>query len=339
MSDELKEEARAKVLQYLNFEKLETNKFEFKRQWYDLRDIEGKSNFFKHAAGIANSPGGDDAFLVFGVAEEKTLHESKIEDSGYSDQASIQDLIETNIDRPFRINIDYIKVNETQLCAMHIEPSNHKPHIVLEYKERIGKKAETKSTKEELVRTSKNLIFTKSGSRIIIANITDLDRMYMERTTIAVFHKAEVSLNLRNFSLSSKFDNPKSNMFYFKRHTTIENLGTRPLSIHRILLFIQRENETLTFYNQTVAGEPLIIYPREIITKEFEFKYHAGEREYNAHVINTMINDLLENTTRKVATCYLTLASGETIPSTLNLPIISQNDKTVGQNPYDFHFA
>jgi predicted HTH transcriptional regulator len=85
---------RPLLIQYLSLDRLETNKLEFKRQWYNLRETSGKHEFLKDATAIVNSYGGDDGFIICGVDEKtKELFNSDLCDSGFKDQSSICKII------------------------------------------------------------------------------------------------------------------------------------------------------------------------------------------------------------------------------------------------------
>lgn len=321
MSDDLKEEVKAKVLQYIAGTALETNKLEFKRKWYDLKDSKQKNEFFKDTTALINYYGGDNGFIVFGIDEDtKDLYDTSLSESGYDDQADIKNIVDSNIDKPFRFDIDYVQVNGKRLSVFHLVPSTDKPHVILKYQDKKG---------QNFV----NEIFTRSGSAKVVAGKADIDRMYIERNTIIVERKAEVSINLNKFHAATS---ESANTIYFSRLTTIENLGTRVLSIYRIHIRFQRENVDLLFYYETVVGNPFIVQPSQIETKELKFIHRGDGSGFNAKAVNDIITDLINHAVRKNVSCYLTLASGETLPVILNLPNISQGDKG-GVNAVTFH--
>lgn len=308
MSDELKDEVKAKVLQYLAGSRLETNKLEFKKQWYTLTDVHQKNEFYKDTTALVNSYGGDDAFIVFGVDEStRTLVQARLSDSGYNDAADVKNIIDSNIDKPFRFEIDYVTVNNTNLCVFHIHPSTDKPHVILKYKDRAN-------------REYSNEIFIRSGSAKVVAGKADIDRMYIERNTIIVERKADISIYLSDISLHEEtaFDN--STKCYFSKLVAIENRGSRVLNIYKIALdFTNSSQNVERFAFDTILGDPMVIEPNRVFIKSDCIFYHTSEQRRLSSLMS-FLSDVVRNRSQSSITCQFHLATGEIMPASLYEP-------------------
>jgi hypothetical protein len=317
MSEELKAEIRAKIYQYLASHRLETNKLEFKRQWYNLKDVKDRNEFLKDATAIVNSYGGDDGFIVIGIDEkDKSLWDSKIDDSGYKDQASIRNIIDANVDKPFRFDIDYLTIEEKTLCIVHLLPSTDKPHVILRYSDKNGKEHE-------------NEIFLRSGSSKVVASKADLDRMYIERNSIIVERKADVAINFHAFKSSYSSE---TSMHTIVRPILIENRGTRVLPIYKIFLQFNLDGKDLSFVHETTSDKPIIIEPNSIFRDSLKFAHYVNSYDpQTSHQLNELVNQILENPRHGDVVCSFILATGEYLPANLYMPNINhaKNSQTI----------
>ena len=314
MNDKIKEDVKAKVLQYLSGNSLETNKVEFKQQWYNLKDKDGKVDFLKDTTALVNSYGGDDAFIIIGVTKNHSLLPAKLFDSGYSDQADLKNIVDSHIDHPFRFDIDYVEVNGVQLSVIHIYPSTEKPHVILKYIDGAGHVREKE-------------IWLRSGTANVRAGRVDLDRMYVERHNIIVERKAEISLNFQNFQMSSTQteDGPT---LTFMRGAYIENRGTRDLVIFRVHLeiftFPDSKNPYIFISNTTIGAE-IVIPPNRTHVIDLEFSLvKMPLRSYNIVTISQTISDAILLQDRPQVSCMFTLATGEVLPAIVFVPRIPQ---------------
>ncbi|MBT1699491.1 putative DNA binding domain-containing protein [Fulvivirgaceae bacterium PWU4] len=311
MNDEIRDEVRAKVLQYLSFGRLETNKFELKREWYNLRESHGKNEFLRDATAIINSYGGENAFIVFGVAESKELFDTKIEDSGYKDSASIKDIIDANVDKPFRFDVDHVNVNGKNLCFIYLHPSLDKPHVIVKY------------VNDNKGRAQENAIFIRSGSAKVSPTKGDLDRMYIERNTILVERKADVSINFHGFHFSTDVNNRVAT-HTLERPLLIENRGTRVLAVYKIFLQFDLGDEKLVFIHETIAKKPIVIPPNDIYRENLKFFCkETPHRNQTSNKLNNVVNSVLENPRHGDVVCTLLLATGEDLPTNLFMPNIN----------------
>lgn len=232
MSNELKNEVELKILQYLNGQTPEKNKFEIKRSWYDLLwkhpSAGDKASinrqyfeFLKDCASIINSYGRDEGFIVIGIDQDtKECFDTNISQSNLDDSSKIKNVILKNLDQAFLIDIDYLTVGGKQLSIIHIPPSATKPHLIRDYWSANGNHSE-------------NVIFLRNGSGAQVATKGDLDRMYWERSNIVLDRKVELSLNPKNLNFYNSLGEG-TNAFVAK--ISLENLGTRGLLVDRIAI-------------------------------------------------------------------------------------------------------
>lgn len=195
---------------------IESNKLEFKRQWFDLK-AEGVFTCARHISGIANSLGAGGGFLIFGFdAKEKTFHPAKLSDSGYSDTSEIYGVVNKKLSNDVSFEIVDFEYEGKPVSVVHILPSISKPHILPHYKN-------PKNGNEQ-----RHVTFIRNGTKTDLATKEDFDRMYADRTNIFVDHKLEVVLN-RGPMMSIAL--PPSGKLTVRMPVIFENLGTRPIVI------------------------------------------------------------------------------------------------------------
>lgn len=263
MTEEIKNLAITKTLQFINNTNLEVNKIEFKRHWYKLKERGNDFNeFLKDTTAIVNSYGGEDAFIIIGVdGTTKQLFDTDINDSGYDDSSKINDLIKGKTDAPIRFDIDYVNIDGKRLSVIHLFPSTEKPHLIIEYK-----KAD---------KIYKNAIFIRSGSGTDHASKADIDRMYSERRNIIVQKSIEVSINLNDLKLkgAGNVDLGKIGKINLNHIFTIENTGFRPVAIALVTVTIKLPSQgnsvdDLKLSSSSYSHKNLVIMPGEIFNEE-----------------------------------------------------------------------
>jgi hypothetical protein len=311
MSDEIRQEVRAKVLQYLAFEKLETNKFDVKKEWYKLRESKGKNEFLRDATAMINSYGGENSFIVFGIEEKtKELFDTKIEESGHKDSASIKNIVDSSIDKPFRFDVDHVEVDGKNLSFIYLHPSPDKPHIIVKFVDDKG-------------RIFENAIFIRSGSAKVAPTKGDLDRMYIERNTILVERKADVAINFHGFQFSEQEVDNGASRHVIDRPFLIENRGTRVLPIYKIYLQFDVDNDKLLFVHETKSDKPIVIEPNAIYRDTLTFVCNVKSSVGISHKLTAVVNKVLENPRHGDVVCRLILATGEYLPANLYMPNIN----------------
>lgn len=297
MTDELRESVKSRILQYLENNLDETNKFEVKRKWYNLREDNSKFEFLKDITAIVNSYGGEDAFIVFGIDENtRETFSTKISDSGYKDPAYIKNVINANITAPILIDIESMEINDQLLCILHLPPSTDKPHCILKYKRNN--------------QVFENEIFIRSGSAKVVASKSDIDRMYIERKNIIVERKLELSINLSNF----RIQNSENRGLYIDHPITIENTGMRDVAIARIeieLLFGIKENndfQNVHFFTKKFSFSNLIIESGKLFNGKVYLISLFNDYDYYRSVMLSYVD---VNT--RIRDCRVTLSNGDKI--------------------------
>ena len=202
----------------------ENNKFDFKREWYDLSTKgRGYYEFLKDTSAIANTFG-PDGLLVIGYDEQAdTFVNSPVTASGLSDSLKVVGVIVRNVVEAFDINIYEIEYEGHLLTAIHIPPSLNKPHMIKEFKrwDRQGK-----------VRSEEQRIFVRKDSGTQYASKHDLELMYYDRKNILLEYEVAVhcwGLEVERGQLILSF--------------SIENTGRRPISISRFDIGLESDEE------------------------------------------------------------------------------------------------
>lgn len=296
MKDTIIEEVTTKILQFLAGTTSETNKFEVKRRWYNLKDELEKFEFLKDITALVNSYGGENAYIVFGIDDKsKEITSTKLQDSGFDDASQIRNVIDGNVDSPVRFDHGTIDLNGNQLYFLCLHPSTEKPHYILSYKNKKGQ-------------IFPNEVFIRTGASNTVANKSDIDRMYVERRNIIVERKLEVSINISLLSIRLS-DNRR---FYIDHPITIENIGMRTVIISRIdfeLCFGEGDDfKNIYFYSTEFSYQNLIINQNGIFNKRIIFETLFDDTDYYSKIIKSY-----EHTNTKLKTLRVTLSNNETI--------------------------
>ncbi len=313
MNDQIKDEVIQRVEQFLAGGNLERNRFDLKKKWYRFNDLNNKqvsfkNEFWKDICAMANSYGAEDGFIVIGVDESaKTLHETKIEDSGLN-QSQIKDLVLSNIDRPISIDIEYLTIKGTQLSVIHIPISINKPHLVSEYTNPSGDR-------------SQNVIFIRTGSGTHIAGRGEIDTMYWERNNIQVEKRFECSFNKRDMT----FRGGQNGSIIFSAPFSFENIGSRRLSILTVSLTIvaplfpsfQKMTFKTQLRSQSTPWAKLEV--GELESKSLVLNHKLALREEEARMVTSLDNMKNELEFKNLV---VQLVNGEEIFGKLSTPFI-----------------
>jgi len=318
MSDDLKKEVETKVLQFLADQILETNRFEFKSKWYNLKernikDSEGKSKpnkdyyeFLKDSTAIINSVGGNHGFIIIGVSKEGLVN-TEISESGLKDASFVNDILISNVDNPFTVDVDYVIVNEKRLSVIHIPPSTNKPHIISLYR--------TENSEY------KNEIFVRSASGTNSANKGDLDRMYWERGNIIIDKKLACYIPVNDISFSQGPD-PNGVLLWGKFN--FESFGNKKIVLDRIVLDIHAHPigyDVVQFVSMKGDNFPIRIEGNNYLLTQLGLYWARGEHDYNPQQLvsrfNAMVKVYPNNYVR--LTMYGTQVSGEFLPIDVRL--------------------
>lgn len=171
---------------------IENPKVDFKACWYNLNTSPGINEFIKDTSAMANTFGLDGLIIIGYDAKTKCLGNAKFSSSGFKDTSLIPDLIIKKVDRLFDINIYDARVDETDVCIIHIPPSIDKPHVIRLYHtfEKNGK-----IKKEEHQK-----IFVRRITSTIPAGKNDLELMYYDRKNFIPEYKILTSFKRSNLN-------------------------------------------------------------------------------------------------------------------------------------------
>jgi len=209
----------------------ENNKFDFKRQWYDLKSPNGISEFLKDTTAIANTFGLH-GYIVIGFDDKaKEYFNSKFSNSGLKDKILLADLIIKHVDRLFTMDELDITIDGHSLSVIHIPPSIDKPHVIRSYKT---------FDKQEKEKIEVQRIFVRNASGTKIASKYDIDLMYYDRKNIIPEFKLLISCNLK-IQYCFQFIN-NNGILSLNMRPTIENIGSRPVAISKMKFKIARHH-------------------------------------------------------------------------------------------------
>jgi len=217
----------------------ESNKLDFKLQWYNLKEVKGKNEFLKDCCSIINSYGGGHGFIVIGYSDSsKNFKDANIIDSGYDDDRYLIDIIRSKVDLHFNIEVfnEHLEFegSNKKISIIVIPPSLNKPHVITEYKEKEV--------------TYLNEIFVRQGSTNQRASKGDLDYMYAEKTSLII--DKQLSGTIWKSSIS-KVTNKTP--FSIQPDLIIENIGTKSIAIHHLTF-------ELAFDDKDVFGLPVVTF-------------------------------------------------------------------------------
>ena len=219
---EIKKEVKHLIDLSVEGHEIENPKVDFKREWYNLIDRKGKSEFLKDVTAIANTVGLD-GYIIIGFDEKvKSFYDAKFSDSGLKDNVEINGIISKNVDGLLTVNHYDIKLDKHSLSIIHIPPSYHKPHVIRNY---INKKGNEYN----------HSIFIRRNSGVGSAAKSDIDLMYYDRQNQLPEYSFEISSHIGAYN----FHRLPNDYLGVSANLTIENTGSRPLSIHEIELMLK----------------------------------------------------------------------------------------------------
>lgn len=213
-----------RLLQSIQGQEAEDNKFDFKRSWYNLKSKRGLNEFLKDVTSIANTFG-PDGYIVIGFDEkDKEFHDAKFSDSELRDKSDVYGIINKRTSNVFDINITDIKFENNNISVIHIPPAINKPIFINLY--------EKYDRDEKLLRSEKQRIFIRKNSGTQFATKQDLELMYYDRKNIEPLYGLNFTpLLLRHAGLRFSFS--------LQVVTSIENIGRRPVAFTHYKLQIK----------------------------------------------------------------------------------------------------
>jgi hypothetical protein len=252
-----------------NGHKSESEKFDFKRQWSNLKSEEKINQFLRHTCAIANTFG-PDGFILIGYDEDKNqLHNSVFTDSGLRDLSDLTNLVASRVDRLFSFNVIPMEFEGSNLNIIHIPPSIDKPHLILNYQT---------FPKDGPPKSEKHRVFVRKNTDSLIATRNDIELMYYDRKNIIPEYEMHAYYNPNAFYLNYAHLADGSHMLCLY---TFENTGRRPIAINNIGLNIGLdEDRTYRFYCPSYTNASLIIATGEI--KNVKLELFPMERHFSS---------------------------------------------------------
>lgn len=278
--DEVRNQVRGYIEMAKRNQSVESDKLDFKRQWYNLKDDKDVMEIMKDTSAIANTPGGD-GYIVLGVDSKGKIYDTTFSDSGLSDEKYFHDMFNKHMDTPFRIRIVEDSFNGKKYSILHIPPSNGKPHLI---KMHLTYKANKSSDKNEVSSQVENAIFVRRGGnnrRPLRAEIEDIFRYRHEFVS-------DIDL-IANANPATFHYNTSMDMYGndFTGTIIIENIGYRPVTVEQIILTFEfssneyQETVAIKSYNRkipnsmsflTMVDNPIIIPSNSIAAETVGFK-------------------------------------------------------------------
>jgi Putative DNA-binding domain len=199
-------------------------KFDFKREWYDLKSDKGLSEFIKDTTAMANTVGLD-GFIVIGFDDEtKAFHQATFRDSRLGDTSELIGLVNKKVDTLFDLNTFDIMVDGHKLSVIHIPPSINKPHVIKLHK--------TYDNGGALRKEEENRVLVRKGTATRSASKYDFELMYYDRKNITPDYEL-------HSSFASQFSVNILDRLQLRIPLTIENTGRRPVAMREISLTIE----------------------------------------------------------------------------------------------------
>jgi hypothetical protein len=215
--DEIEKMVSSYIEQSIGGLSLENSKFDFKREWYNLKVEEGIQEFIKDTTSMVNTFGPDGIILIGFDDKTKEFKESILP----KDPSDIINLINKRVDRLFDINTYDITYKNHSLSVIHIPPSMDKPHIIRNYK--TFQNGEIRNSYENVSLIRKN---TSKG----FSTRYDLDLMLWDNKNVVPDYRILSSYHFDSIHFTLYDDEvPKC-----KIYLTLENVGKRPVGIIKL---------------------------------------------------------------------------------------------------------
>jgi hypothetical protein len=305
--EEIKSFISTQILQSLDGYMVETNKLDFKRQWYDFKNEDGLNEFLKDSTSIINSYGGGHGFLVIGYDEKtRNFYESPFSHSGFKNDSDLLGIVKRKVDRPFNLQvIDHIFVTQEfhhKISIIHLLPSLDKPHVIRQF---------TKGGAQYL-----NEIFIRKDKNCERASKADLDLMYAERPSLLTDRKAIFTFKTTRTRF---YPNHDEKAFFLTSNIAIENGGFKAFAINSIQVKILnnapfRDLQVFTMQFHSLIenyGHFPIIRPDEIYRFSATFRYGVSLHREDADLFIQYLNQGVIEKTTKFDEVRLILSNGD----------------------------
>ncbi|MBM3404213.1 MAG: hypothetical protein FJY10_04915 [Bacteroidetes bacterium] len=283
---------------------VENSKFDFKREWYDLKKERDIQEFVKDTTSMVNTFG-PDGIIVIGY-DEKT---KEFKDSTLPvDPSDIVNLINKRVDRLFEINTFDMRYQGHSLSIIHIPPSMDKPHIIRNYKTYHPNGKEKNSYQ--------NISLVRKNSRTDFSTRYDLDLMLWDNKNVIPEYRILSSYNVESIHFVEHNETSYRCIIYL----TLENTGGRPVGINhmkvKFKLFEDSSSDEEITFEVKFKHENIIIPTGNIWNKRVDM--FSSLLKMDKIKLSWLIGELNKN--RKYFFCsplFLTLSTGISIESEL----------------------
>lgn len=273
---------------------VENDKFDFKREWYNLTEEAEVNEFLKDTTAIANTFG-PDGFIVIGFDErENSLHEARFTDSGLNDKEKLYGLINKRVDRLFDLKCFDTIIEGTPISILHIPPSLDKPHVIRNYVkfDRQGNRKETH-----------HRIFVRKSTTVRPATKYDLELMFYDRKNLIPDYS--LIFYVKGLTLINQ-----ENARDFQGSFIIENIGKRPVAIKHVKFLIRFDSYGEEWFElssnyvlktnpsaysgqfSNLVAEPIFVYSGEMTKSVVYFEFLAINRENKNDIVE--IGEIIE---------------------------------------------
>lgn len=273
-----REQIEKQVAKYLtdsiNGLDVENPKVDFKRQWYDLTDIESINEFLKDTTAIANTVGLD-GFIIIGFDDKtKSFHNTIFKDSNLNDSSRIPDIIIKRCSNLFDLNTYDIVFNGSNLSIIHIPPTLEKPIFIINYQK---KKTDTGIP---------HRVFIRKNSTVREASKYDIEMMFYDRKNIQPEY--DIDINLYAIAYMSYYDTRYGiapNMFQLQCSFSYEILGRKSLHVFSLKLKIA----TKSYFRESIINKKYEIFKKgeAVMTGLYYFGIdNLGDTNFQIEVAN-----------------------------------------------------
>jgi hypothetical protein len=248
----------------------ETNKFDFKLEWYNLKEKKGINEFIKDTSAVANTVGLD-GLIVIGYDDSRKIYsDAKISQSGLRDISDFRNLIVKHVDYAFEINVLDLTLNGHLLSVIHIPPSLDKPHVIRNHLTNL----------DVSPKPNPNKIFVRKATGTYEATKADIELMFYDRKNIIPDYKLTTSVHLKSWNLECTGQHYTKPLIVHGISLdvvlTIENVGRRPVALTKGIFSVKINfGEDWTF-ESFISATPTIIKPNDIESVKFKLYYKQG---------------------------------------------------------------
>lgn len=301
-----KEEIEKMVSSYIEQSRsglsVENSKFDFKREWYDIKSPEGESEFIKDTTSIVNTFGPDGIIVIGFDDKSKDFFNSKLP----IDSSEFINLVNKRVDRLFDINTYDILYQSHPLSVIHIPPSIDKPHIIRNYKTYTDGKVKN---------SYQNVTLVRKNSRTDFSTRYDLDLMLWDNKNVEPEYRIISSCDIEFLNFRQDGDErPKCRIYL-----TLENIGRRPVGISKISvkfkLFEDSSPEEEMVFQIDSTGKNIIIPVGNIWNHDIEMILLSSLSKHNSR---KLVEKFEKEKKNLISTPLLfTLSTGKTFESEL----------------------